>query len=130
MRNLKEKVGPAFPFNDSVEGVLGIKDREQSIRTSIALILTTPVGRQVYNPNFGSYVPELVFDLIDDSTINLISFYVVDDLERNDPRIKVTSVEVNVPTEKSHTIEVLVGFRDRDDEAETQLQAPVTFRRP
>jgi phage baseplate assembly protein W len=80
------KSGPALPFTQSVRGVLGNKDRKSSISSAIQLILSTPVGSIVYDPDFGSHIPSLVFEPIDDTTMNLLFYYAVYDLERNDPQ--------------------------------------------
>lgn len=120
------KSGPAMPFTNSVKGVLGNKTRLDSINTSIRLILTTPKGHIVYDPKLGSHVPLLVFDPLDDATQNLLFYYTVNDLEEQEPRIKVTSVQIVHVAE--HHIRVWIGFMDVDDESMTQHQAPLDFR--
>jgi len=117
--------GPAFPFSNSIPGVLGNKDRRNSLFTSIVLILTTPVGHLPWNPEFGSQIPSLVFDPLTDETLNLIWYYVVNDIERQDRRIKVTSIKVDKKSNRKIT--VWVGYIDRNDELSVQRQAPVNF---
>jgi phage baseplate assembly protein W len=122
------KSGPALPFTQSVRGVLGNKNRKSSISSAIQLILSTPVGSIVYDPDFGSHIPSLVFEPIDDTTMNLLFYYAVYDLERNDPRINVTSVTIKEdPTNRR--VVLWVGYRDRDDEYQKQQQAPVSISR-
>lgn len=119
------KSGPAFPFENSIKGTLGPKTRENSIKSSIRMILTTPRGSVPYNPELGSMIPRLVFDPLDDSTLNLIFYYAINDLEQ-DPRVKVTSISID--TEPSKVI-VQVGYIDNDDVQERQHQSPVVFQR-
>ena len=123
----KVLAGPAFPFQDSIRGVFDSKTREESIRTSLLIIITTPKGSIVYNPELGSEVPKLVFDIIDVATIGLIMFYVVNDIEEQDPRIRITSV--NVDRKKAHSITIWVSYQDRNDPYQIEYQAPVEYVR-
>ena len=124
----EQAAGPSFPFRNSVEGVLGNKTRRESIRTSIQLILSTPKQTILYNPNLGSYVPRLVFDPLDDTTINLLLYYTKNDLEEQEPRIQVTSISITTGDEP-HEIRLWVGYIDRNDIEQKQEQAPINFKR-
>ncbi len=124
---LTKKSGPAFPFKSSIYGVLGNKTRRESLQTSIYLILTTPKGSIPYNQDLGSHVPLLVFEPLNDAVINLIHYYVVEDLEAQDPRVKVISIMVAIP--ESHNLLVQIGYRDRDDPSEVPQQTSIPFVR-
>lgn len=124
---LNRRAGAAFPFKNSVKGVLGNKTRRESLFTSILLILTTPKGYAPYDPELGSQVPYLVFEPLDDAVINLIHYFVVEDLEAQDPRVKVTSVAV--ARTENHQIMVQIGYQDRDDPNELPQQANIPYRR-
>jgi len=120
--------GPAFPFKNSVKGVLGDKTRRESIKTSIQIILSTPKNTVVYNPELGSYIPLLIFDPLDDATMNLILYYAIHDLEDQEPRIKVTSVSI-AREDGEHKVTIWIGYQDRNDVNEKQEQAPIDFVR-
>jgi len=113
-----QKAEAAFPFGNTVKSVLGNKTRRDSIRTAIQLILTTKKGTIVYNPNFGSHVPELVFDNIEPATINLLRYYIADALAEQEPRIEITSLTISV--QKIRKIVVVIEYIDRSEERQTQ----------
>jgi len=119
--------GVSFPFLNSIKGVMGSKTRQESLLTSIQCILTTPKRSVVYDPERGSHVPSLVHQLMTDSIINLLMYYSVNDVESQDPRIKITSIEINIDTPRK--IVIWLGFIDRDDYSKTNYQAPVDFYR-
>jgi phage baseplate assembly protein W len=119
----EKKSDAAFPFGTTIKGIIGNKKRRDSLRTSIELILTTPKGTVVWNPEFGSWIPYLVFDLITDSVINLIYFYVQKDLEQ-DSRIKVTNISIKREQKK---IVIVINYEDQDDHDRIQQQTTLQF---
>jgi len=124
---LQSKAGPAFPFGNSIQGVLGNKTLRDSLRSSVLLILTTPKRSIPYNPDLGSFVPYLVFDPLDSATINLIYYYARKDLEEQDPRIKVTSVSVR--TDRPNQVAVQVGYKYIKAPDELGQQVTIGFQR-
>ena len=64
--------GPAYPFGPDVGGTLGPKGDLAVIFTSIVNIITTIKGSIPHNPGLGSIVPLLLFDLLDEITLQLI----------------------------------------------------------
>lgn len=96
----------AFPFGTNVGLVLGAKSDEDVISTSIRNILLTPVGRQPYDPNVGSFIPLLVFEQNDVITRQLIRYYTNKALAEQEPRISVLAVLVSTRDEHSITVQV------------------------
>lgn len=119
--------GPALPFENSILGVLGPKSRKRSILTSVKAILSTPIGQLDYDPEYGSVIPTLVFEPLTTSSINLLYYYIVEDLKRNEPRIVVNSI--NIQKEGSRKLTIWIGYIDRNDPNEEQQQAPLLFTR-
>ena len=121
--NIPYKAG--FPFSDSITSVFELKTRKEAIQTALVLILTTPVGSLVYDPDFGSHIPALIYEVISPPVINLIYYYVKKDLEKYLPLIKLTSIRVDY--EPPRKITIWVGYQDRNDPTSEQEQAPVAF---
>ena len=119
------KSGPSFPFKTSITDILGPKTRSEHIFSSIQMILTTPKGSLKYDPNYGSFVPFLVFDIISEDAINLLYYYIVQDLNDQEPRVRVNSIQV-VRSDRRKLI-VWLGFVDANDETQVQQQAPIVF---
>lgn len=121
----RRKAGPAFPFGQTIKSVLGYKSRKESIQTSIGIILTTPKGSIPYNPSLGSQVPFLVFDPLDDATFNLIMYFAYNDLQEQEPRLRVTSV--NIEVKEPHSIVIQIGYIDRDDPDSQKQKTQIRF---
>lgn len=65
---------------------------EESIRTSLETIFTTPIGSRVFNRLFGCRLMDLLFDPIDNVTAMLIGREMEDSAKKWEPRI--TSIDV------------------------------------
>jgi phage baseplate assembly protein W len=84
--------GLSFPLRINVQGELKTEDGDRNLEESIATILNTKLGERVYRPNFGSRLSDLTFAPMNPQTILLARIYVVEALNRWEPRIKVTGV--------------------------------------
>ncbi len=117
----------AFPFGTNVGLTLGPKSDEDVIATSIRNIILTPVGRQPYDPNVGSYIPLLVFEPNDAVNRQLLRYYTNKALAEQEPRIVVLAVLVSQLDEHSITVRVAYSIRS-DPTARKQsiaIQLPV-----
>lgn len=70
-------------------------DRLEHLRQSVRDILTTPLGSRVMRRDYGSALPDLVDSNV--TGLTLAQFYAAtaDALDRWEPRLRVTSVEVD-----------------------------------
>lgn len=64
----------------------------ERINDSIHLILETRIGERIMNPEFGSRLPELVFEPNDPILHRLLHLYTVEALNRWEKRIQITQV--------------------------------------
>ena len=117
--------GPAFPFGVNPEGVLGPKRDNLVIVTSMALILTTPKNTVPYAPDRGSFVPWLLFRAFTDTTLNLIRYYTLKDLNEQEPRIIVRSVTSERVGDRA--VKVIPSFQIVGDPDGEILNAPLTL---
>jgi phage baseplate assembly protein W len=94
-KNLLEVVGTGidFPlrFNDD-KGTFITSNAGERIRDSIHLILSTRIGERMFNPEFGSRLPELVFEPNDEILKRLLRFYTEEALRRWEGRIEINNV--------------------------------------
>jgi phage baseplate assembly protein W len=119
--------GPAFAFGASEAGTLGPKDDVAVIFTSIANILSTPKGSIPYDPNLGSVIPHLLFEIVDDVTMSLIRHFARKDLEDQETRIVVNNVQTARIGDFS--IRVMPSVSIVGDPLGRVLNAPLTFIR-
>jgi phage baseplate assembly protein W len=87
--------GISYPFSFASTGKAENIDVTQGvakINQSIMMILSTRVGERIMLPEYGSRLPELVFDPNDEILHAELQFYTADALSRWEKRITVTSV--------------------------------------
>jgi phage baseplate assembly protein W len=87
--------GLSFPFNFSSTGrshQLAVAQGVDKINQSIFMILSTRIGERMFFPEFGSRLPELVFEPDDDILHVLLAIWTADALRRWEKRITVTGV--------------------------------------
>lgn len=97
--NLLEIIGQgiAFPFqftSNKQVGVIRQSNAGERINDSIHIILSTRIGERPFNPEFGSRLPELVFEPNDAILARLLVFYTGEALKRWERRIEVLRVVI------------------------------------
>jgi phage baseplate assembly protein W len=80
------------------------------IMQSIYVILNTPKGSRVWQPEFGCGVMEYIWDLADDKTVSKMQSEIESALARWEPRIGVKSVTVNLNPYKQGVVDVDIDF--------------------
>lgn len=109
--------GLRFPFRfDRRTGGVEIStvDAEHArIHQSIRQILGTRLGERLMNPEFGSKLPDLVFESNDKVLKGLIRHHVADALKRWEKRIVVTQVSFgdNATNKDRNILLVHIGYR-------------------
>ncbi len=120
--------GAGFPFRYGVMGTLGPKNDDDVIATAIQIMLKTRVGSWKPDPAFGSHLWDLVFEILDEVTIQLIQYYTVRDIEEQLPYVEVRGVEVNKVDD--HIVRVRIAYvRQADATAKIQQTAVVFDKR-
>ena len=96
-QNLLEIIGTGidFPFryvSGKTIGRIVSSNAGERIKDSIHLILSTRPGERMFNPEFGSRLPDLVFEPNDDILKQLLRIYTVDALRRWERRIEIVDI--------------------------------------
>jgi len=88
--------GIRFPklFSRSTGGV-AIQEGIEKVNQSIADILNTRKGERVLNPEYGSDLPYMVFELNDPATEDVLSISILRDLAYWEPRINILDISVS-----------------------------------
>ncbi|HYV10455.1 MAG TPA: GPW/gp25 family protein [Pyrinomonadaceae bacterium] len=85
--------GWSFPVRlDEKEGTILLSEHEQDIRESIRIILSTAKGERVMRPDFGCGIHDLVFEVINTTTLTQIETNVLQALALFEARIDVVQV--------------------------------------
>jgi len=85
--------GITTPFRVTEFGAFEPRGTLEVLWSSILAILLTPIGTRIMLPEFGSQLPELVFETNDDLLQQQVRAYVVDAVQRWEPRVRVRDVK-------------------------------------
>ena len=86
--------GWSFPVRlHDKEGTIRLAEYDQDIRESIWIILSTSKGERVMRPDFGCGIHDLVFEVINTTTLAEIEEDVREALAAFEPRIEVRQVK-------------------------------------
>lgn len=85
-----------FPIALGANQCVALTNYENEIEQAIRIILGTAPGERIMRPDFGSRLHELVFEPLNNETIERVRIYVIDALERWEPRITIIKVETMI----------------------------------
>jgi phage baseplate assembly protein W len=105
--------GWAFPLRTSATGGIALVTRDREIVESIRLILATAPGERPMRPEFGCGIHDHVFAQADENTAGAIGYEVRRALDRWEPRIEVTDVEVVVDAVDDGTLYIDIRYTHR-----------------
>jgi uncharacterized protein len=117
-------VGWAFPLRVDSTGGIGLVRSDTEIEESIRLILGTAFGERPMRPDFGCGMHNHVFDSLDATTAGQVSYEVQASLIRWEPRIDVTSVDVNYDENSQATLYIDINYTVRGDNDPRNLVFP------
>lgn len=104
--------GWSFPLRIGPTGGIALVSGEREIEEAIRLVLSTAPGERPMRPEFGCAIHDLVFAPVDEQTAGRIQHEVYATLDRWEPRIKVTDVEVTAGEDRS-VLYIDVRYRTR-----------------
>ena len=79
--------GLSFPLQVNLQGGFKQSSEAQKVKESILLILQTDLGERVYRPDFGCRLTKLAFEPLNNDTLLRIRIYVLEALQKWEPRI-------------------------------------------
>jgi uncharacterized protein len=106
-------IGWKFPVDVTEKGQIQRAYNEDSIRDSIWLILSTARGERVMRPDFGCGIHDLVFAVINATTIGLVTQEVRQTLILWEPRIDLLDVQVASGSGEPNTLLIQIEYRVR-----------------
>jgi phage baseplate assembly protein W len=104
--------GWAFPVALSGEGGIEMSPGEKSIQEAIWIILATSFGERVMRPDFGCGIHNLIFSVIDATTVGRATQEVRLALIRWEPRIEVLDVDTEVRG-RGEVLLINIHYRNR-----------------
>jgi uncharacterized protein len=118
--------GWAFPVRADKTGGIALVTRERELAESIELILRTAKGDRPMRPEFGCGIWDEVFSPMDATTAGRVAYDVRAALERWEPRVDVTAVDVTYADdeEKTGLMEVRITYSERETNDRRNLVFP------
>jgi phage baseplate assembly protein W len=116
--------GWKFPMEIDTRGGIALSQYEEKIRESIIIILGTVKGERVMLPEFGCGIHELVFSVVNSSTLTLIESAVKEALILWEPRIEVLLVRISKERLKDAILDIGIDYRVRRTNTEFNLVYP------
>jgi Bacteriophage baseplate protein W len=103
--------GWSFPpnFNMSTQTV-DMTEKNDDIRNSLHILLTTTAGERVMEPKYGCNMEELLFESLDTTTKTLIKDKIRTAILYFEPRIDVTRIELNTQSELAGELLIEIDY--------------------
>jgi phage baseplate assembly protein W len=103
--------GWRFPVVPSAGGGLGYSTGDENITQSLVILLQTVVGERVMRADFGTSVPDMLFDPDSDQNLQRLEIAVSDAVRQWEPRVDVESVAATRVADADTAVEVSVTYR-------------------
>jgi phage baseplate assembly protein W len=116
--------GWAFPVRTDATGNIALVAREQELAESIRLILGTAPGERPMRPEFGCAIHDEVFAPADATTAGRVGYDVRAALQRWEPRIDVTAVDVSYDQADYGVMYVDITYTERETNDRRNLVFP------
>lgn len=121
--------GIRFPLQANSVGGLAMSEGADNIEESIRCIIGTAVGERVMRPRFGCRIHDYVFHPNSASTAGMVQFYVLESLEKWEPRIEKIEVNAEPDPERMSVMLVHVHYTIRSTNQDKNLVYPFYLRR-
>jgi len=82
-----------YKLNTTNKDIIIVKD-SVAIENSIRNIITTQKGSLVGNPDFGTDLENVLFDIMDDITYQFMRDIIEEELAKSEPRISITDIDI------------------------------------
>jgi phage baseplate assembly protein W len=96
----RKAVGFGFPLNGNAVFVPTYQTRDQ-IKANLVNYILTNRGERVFNPNFGANLRALLFEGIDDSTLDEIQNRIQNSIATYFPQIVVNQIQFNTQPDQN-----------------------------
>jgi phage baseplate assembly protein W len=117
--------GWSFPvLVDDREGTIRLAEYETDIRQSIWIILSTSKGERVMRPDFGCGIHDLVFEVVNTTTLAAIEDNVREALALFEPRIEVIQVKATSNAGLDGQVRISIDYEVRGTNNQLNLVYP------
>ena len=104
-------IGWSFPptFNKESTNVEMVT-KEVDIKQSLEIYFNTKIGERIMRPEYGCVIHNHIFDKLDQSVLDVLSFELTQNIGIIEPRIIVENIEVKTIDTNNGLLEVLIDY--------------------
>jgi phage baseplate assembly protein W len=103
--------GWRFPILPQAGGGLGYVSGDDNVTQSLLVLLKTAAGERLMRPEFGTTVPELVFEAGSDQNLFRLEQALLETIQRWEPRVEVDGVAVSRVSGEDGVVDVSLTYR-------------------
>ena len=113
---MKEKTflgrGWSFPpsFNKESSDIKMVSD-ETDIKQSLEIYFNTKLGERIMRPKYGCVIHEHIFDKIDESILNILSFELTQNIGQIEPRIIIEKIQIKQSNVESGELQISIEYK-------------------
>lgn len=105
-------IGWSFPPTfDKNSGSVEMVTKELDIKQSLEIYFNTKLGERIIRPDYGCVIHNRVFDKLDQSVLDVLSFELTQSIGMIEPRIIVENVDVRKVDVNNGLIEVYIDYK-------------------
>lgn len=98
------------PTFDAMQKTVLMTEKNEDIRQSLQILLTTAVGERVMQPKYGCNMDEMVFETLDTTTKTIIKDKIRTAILFFEPRIDLVSITMNAVNELEGEILIEIEY--------------------
>lgn len=92
-----------------ITGDIAIIKNESDIKQALKNLIFTNLGERFFQPNVGSIISRMLFDVNDSTTAGDVQHYITQTIQNYEPRVQLISVNA-VPTPDTNSFSVTIQF--------------------
>lgn len=97
-------------FKLDATGAVRIEEDVNAVKTSITNILSTELGERLFLPEFGGALRNILFEPMDEHSVQRLATTIRDVINRWDDRVIVEAIDFN-PDPDNSKIDIVIRFR-------------------
>lgn len=84
---------------------------ETDIKQSLEIYFNTKLGERIMRPEYGCVIHEHIFDKIDESILNILSFELTQNIGQIEPRIIIEKIQINQSNAASGELQISIEYK-------------------
>lgn len=114
--------GWSFPLQISAQGGLTISNDQKGLNESITILLMTAPGERLMYPDYGCRLNELCFMPNNEETLTLTQTYIIEALQKWEPRITSLNVDATYSPNSPYAILITISYKIKATDEKEQIQ--------